>query len=90
MKYSKYAMQGIWLVVFYCLLSVVPALAVDKLDTEFGNNGFTVKDFGIGDDEALALAVQPDGKILAAGYSSNGAVMNITVARYLSSGVSQI
>ncbi len=90
MKCSKYVVQGIWLVAFYCFLSAVPAPAVDRIDTEFGDNGIIVKDFGIGDDEALALAVQSDGKLLVAGYSSNGAVMSITVARYLANGVLDI
>ena len=90
MRYTKMVMQGIWLVVFYWFLSTVPALAVEKIDTEFGNNGFAVKDFGLGDDEALSLVVQPDGKLLVAGYSDNGAVKNITVARYLPSGLLDI
>ena len=68
----------------------IPAFAVDKVDIEFGNSGFTVNDFGIGDDEALALAVQSDGKFLVAGYSSNGAVLNMVVARYLADGVLDI
>ena len=67
MRYTKMVIQGIWLVVFYWLLLAVPALAVEKIDTEFGNNGFAVKDFGLGDDEALALVVQPDGKFIVAG-----------------------
>ncbi len=90
MRYTKMVIQGIWLVVFYWLLLAVPALAVEKIDTEFGNNGFAVKDFGLGDDEALALVVQPDGKFIVAGYSDNGAVKNITVARYLPSGLLDI
>ena len=90
MRNSKFAIQGILLVIFYWFFSAVPVLAVDQIDTAFGSDGFTVKDFGIGDDEALALAVQPDGKILVAGYSSNGAVTNLTVARYLDDGVLDI
>ncbi len=90
MRNSKFAIQGILLVIFYWFFSAVPVLAVDQIDTAFGSDGFTVKDFGIGDDEALAIAVQPDGKILVAGYSSNGAVTNLTVARYLDDGVLDI
>jgi len=70
----------------FFLLLVVPAFAVDKVDTAFGEKGFSINDFGFGDDEALALAVQPDGKYIVAGYSNNGAVANMTVARYLLDG----
>jgi uncharacterized delta-60 repeat protein len=90
MRYTKFTILGIWLVIFYCFFSAVSVLAVDSVDAAFGNDGFTVKDFGIGDDEALALAVQEDGKILVAGYSSNGAATNLTVARYLDDGVLDI
>jgi len=78
------------LIGFCCFLLTAPVFAVDTIDTEFGNSGFAVKDFGIGDDEAFALAVQSDGKILVAGYSSNGAVMNLSVARYLPNGILDI
>jgi len=90
MRYTKLVIQRVWLIVLYSVLFTVPALAVDKIDTGFGDNGFVVKDFGIGDDEALALAVQPDGKLLVAGYSDNGAVKNIIVARYLPDGTPDI
>ncbi len=86
MKRVKFAYQSAILVLFFCLFSSLPALAVDKIDTEFGTDGFAVKDFGLGDDEALALTVQSDGKILVAGYSSDGAVQNVAVARYLADG----
>ena len=82
--------QRLWLVVFSCLLFAVPAIAVDKLDVDFGDNGLVIQDFGIGDDESFALAVQADGKLLVAGYSDNGAVKNITVARYFASGILDI
>ena len=37
------------------------------LDNSFGNGGKVITDFGIGHDEANAVAIQPDGKILVAG-----------------------
>ncbi len=61
-------------------------LAATQLDPTFGDLGFVVKDFGLGDDEVYGLAVQDDGKIIAAGYSNNGAVNNLAVARYLPNG----
>jgi uncharacterized delta-60 repeat protein len=44
--------------------------ATGKLDKSFGKKGFRVISFDLGgnkDDEAYAVAIQPDGKILLAG-----------------------
>lgn len=60
--------------------------AVENLDGAFGEQGVVITDFGISDDEAAAMAVQSDGKILLAGFSSNSVVKDIAVARYLSDG----
>lgn len=49
------------------------------LDTTFGINGQA-------GSEAYTLAVQPDGKILLAGYGVNGANKEMVVLRYLSTG----
>ena len=38
-------------------------------DRGFGTNGRAIVDFG-GDDDVYAMAVQPDGKVLLAGYTS--------------------
>ena len=77
------------LLLFYFLFAS-PALAVDAVDVTFATSGFAIHNFGFGDDEALALAVQPDGKYIIAGYSNDGAVSNMTVARYLASGVPDV
>src|SRR4051794_13531451 len=45
-------------------------------DTDFGNNGFTLVDFG-GVDDARAIAVQANGKIVLAGSTSNGGDMAV-------------
>ena len=52
-----------------------------SLDTSFGTGGIVTKDFG-GEDAAVALAIQADGKIVAAGTASDG----IALARYLPDG----
>lgn len=39
------------------------------LDPTFGNGGRVLTDFGGNDEKVHALAVQPDGKIIAAGYT---------------------
>jgi len=41
-------------------------------DTNFGNNGTVLTEVGAFSDYALALALQPNGKILVAGASDNG------------------
>ncbi|RPH38746.1 MAG: hypothetical protein EHM86_09105, partial [Desulfobulbaceae bacterium] len=67
----------------------LPALAgqaAETLDPSFGEQGVVITDFGIADDEASALAVQADGKILLAGFSSNTVLKDIAIARYLSDG----
>src|SRR5262249_35421633 len=44
-----------------------------SLDTSFGNAGTKRVDFGdTSDEKATAVAVQPDGKIVVAGYSYQG------------------
>ncbi len=43
-----------------------------QADNTFGANGVAVAGIGKSDDEANAVAVQSDGKIIAAGYSYNG------------------
>jgi uncharacterized delta-60 repeat protein len=45
-------------------------------DTDFGNNGFTLVDFG-GVDDARAIAVQANGKIVLAGSTNNGGDMAV-------------
>lgn len=55
-----------------------------KLDTTFGNAGKLSTDLG-GRDEAYAIAVQADGKIVVAGYTTSTAA-DFALARYLSDG----
>ncbi|WP_318773950.1 Ig-like domain-containing protein, partial [Meiothermus sp.] len=43
------------------------------LDPTFGSGGKVITDLGSGSDEAHALVLQPDGKLVAAGYSYNAA-----------------
>ncbi len=58
-----------------------------SLDTSFGGDGIVTTDFKTGSnnlDEALAIAIQPDNKIVAAGYGvpQSESVFRIAVARY--------
>jgi len=48
------------------------------LDPTFGTGGKVTTDFGGGTDQAFAVALQPDGKIVAAGQANN----DFALARY--------
>jgi|GEM_PF-2445880 len=53
-----------------------------SLDTSFGRGGIVITDFGGGPDIAYALVLQPDGRIVAAGTTTNGRNQDIALARY--------
>ncbi len=56
------------------------------LDNTFGTNGFVVTDLQQSTDVVKAIAIQPDGKIVVAGYSDNTFNYDFAIARYLSNG----
>jgi uncharacterized delta-60 repeat protein len=59
------------------------ALVEGDLDPSFGSGGKQVTPVGSGTDEANAVAVQPDGKVVAAGYAADGAgILDTAVVRY--------
>jgi len=51
------------------------------LDTGFGSGGKVITPVGSSDDKGHAIVVQNDGKILVAGYSSNGSNYDFAVIR---------
>ena len=55
-------------------------------DPTFGSGGIVTTAFGPSDDEALGVAVQPDGKIVAAGSAYTGSRYEFAVARYTADG----
>jgi uncharacterized delta-60 repeat protein len=58
-----------------------------SLDYTFGNNAKIISSFLANTDETIrALAIQSDGKILAAGTIGTGTAANFIVARYLADG----
>jgi uncharacterized delta-60 repeat protein len=70
--------------------AAVRYLSNGTLDTTFGVAGKVHTDFGDQNfDRARSAALQPDGRIVAAGFaiSQNGGVQNFAVARYTSNGV---
>ncbi|MGB8165936.1 MAG: delta-60 repeat domain-containing protein, partial [Chthoniobacteraceae bacterium] len=56
------------------------------LDTSFNGTGKVTTPIGSNDDVAQSVAVQSDGKIVVAGYSSNGSSHDFAVVRYTSTG----
>jgi len=54
-----------------------------SLNTRFGEDGKVTTDFGSNEDAAYAIAIQPDGRIVAAGYSVQpGTGADFVLARY--------
>ena len=57
-----------------------------SLDPTFNNDGSAITSVAIGDDEILALGLLADGRIVAAGYSHNGADRDFALVCYLPDG----
>jgi len=55
-----------------------------SIDTSFATNGRAVTSFGLGNDSARAITLQPDGKIIAVGSSFNA---RFAIARYTIDGI---
>ena len=56
------------------------------LDTTFGNAGKVMTSFGADHDQIRSITVQPDGKILVAGFSGNTQSTDFALARYNADG----
>jgi uncharacterized delta-60 repeat protein len=56
--------------------------APGALDTTFGATGTVRTSIGSGDDTCLNMALAPDGKIVAVGYSNNGSNIDVALVRY--------
>lgn len=54
-----------------------------SLDASFGQGGKVLTAFGPGSQMALALAVQPDGKLVLAGSYRESTATDFSLARYL-------
>src|SRR4029453_13241345 len=78
------ARYGIALLTLASVLS--PALVFGQtdgtLDASFGIGGIVTTDFGGTSAAARAVAVQPDGKIVAAGLAAINGVLDFALARY--------
>ncbi len=81
-------MNKIYLFILICVSvghQMVKAQA-GSLDSTFGSNGIVTHSMGSNDDDIHAIALQSDGKIVAAGYSYNGPIMICAMSRYLPDG----
>lgn len=56
------------------------------LDTSFGTGGKVITDFSSGYDGATTLAIQSDGKLVAAGYANDISGSDFAIARYNANG----
>lgn len=56
------------------------------LDSTFGSEGKVMTAISGGSDFAQSLAIQADGKIIAAGYAHNGTDFEFAIARYTATG----
>jgi uncharacterized delta-60 repeat protein len=62
------------------------AAAEGDLDTTFDSDGKVTTAIGASDNEAYSVAIQSDGKIVAAGSSKNGSNYDFALARYNTDG----
>ena len=53
-----------------------------QLDSTFGTNGFRLTSVATGEDYIYGSLLQPDGKVVVAGYYSDNLIENFAVARY--------
>jgi uncharacterized delta-60 repeat protein len=66
-------------------LVAMAAAAAGDLDPTFGEGGKALTDFGASDN-GIAVALQSDGKIVAAGYSDTGGSHDFALVRYRRNG----
>ena len=57
-----------------------------SLDTSFDSDGKVTTEVGSTNDYAYSVAIQSDGKIVAAGYSNNGSNDDFALVRYNTDG----
>jgi uncharacterized delta-60 repeat protein len=67
-------------------LTILPAFHPGDLDPSFGIGGQVVTPIGNADDFGYSAVLQPDGKILVAGYSVVGKYEDFALVRHLSDG----
>lgn len=78
----------LWAILTFCFeLQVFNSFAQPgNLDLTFSGDGIQFTAIGSGNDVAYSVAVQPDGKIVVAGYATVGTYADFAVIRYNSDG----
>ncbi len=66
--------------------AIVKLTANGAVDTAFGTNGLVTRDIGTGVDNPRAAIVQPDGKIVVSGHTSDAGVVTTVLFRLLPAG----
>lgn len=66
--------------------AVVQLTANGAVDTTFGTNGLVTLDIGTGTDNSRTALVQPDGKIVVSGHTSDAGVITTVLFRLLPNG----
>ena len=77
---------SIILLLAICLLPVISYAQAGNLDLTFSGDGKVTTAIGTNNEEARSVAVQSDGKIVAAGYTYNGTRYSIALVRYTTAG----
>ncbi len=80
------AVVAAFVVVAMCLWAQPAIATAGELDASFGAGGVLSTDFGGTYDWAYAAAVQPDGKIVAAGVSNGAGTYDFALTRYQADG----
>lgn len=62
--------------------TAITVTAVNDAPAFHAGSGLVTTDFGSGNDVAESVAIQSDGKLVVAGYASNGADNDFAIARY--------
>lgn len=81
MKTCKFYSAGFVFIILICFCLSLFA-AAGELDSTFGSDGRIATSVGNYNDQAYAVALQQDGKILVGGSSSNGADLDFAIVRY--------
>jgi uncharacterized delta-60 repeat protein len=80
-------MKSTLLLLNFLLLSLSILFAQDgALDLTFNSTGKVTTPIGLANDEGRSIAIQPDGKIVVAGFSYAGNKSNFAVVRYNTDG----
>jgi uncharacterized delta-60 repeat protein len=89
-SFTSRTRDGAWAVAIGFALLAQSSFAVSgqpgTLDASFGTGGKVMTSFGAANDRATAVALQPDGKIVVAGYCRNSSQDDFCALRYEADG----